>query len=405
MKSPILLLLYCFLLSPVFSQQKNEFTWADNVARTAPDSVRVTPAALSSWFSSRLNTQRDLIRAIYCWTATHISYDVANMYVTNTSDNHAAIVLKTMGDRRAVCQGYAEVFNELCSRSGIRSYVIHGYTRQNDKIAGLPHAWVVAIIDSNWYFFDPTWASGYVEEGKFFRRFTSDYFMVAPSRQIRSHMPYDPIWQCLNHPYNSADFYKGPPAAKGDTVWFSYADSIAAYEALSPWQQNIATLRRLEKSGIVNNALFEYARYLRQNIEIYKINMEIDVRNREVEKQRQVVDHFNQAANHYNMAVLLFNDYINYYNHQFKPAKPDAEIRHMFDTCDNELKRSADLLAGIPAGDENLGANMAALAGSILDMQKKVSEQELWLRNYFGTSKTFRRDLFKKYTFLGVPLN
>jgi transglutaminase/protease-like cytokinesis protein 3 len=405
-KSIFLILSICSCLLPAaISQPKSEFTKPDNIARTAPDSAEWNPGTLASYFQANLTNQRDLARAAYCWTATHIAYDVAGMYTTNVSDNPAAIILKTMGDRKAVCQGYAEVFHELCARCGITSYVIHGYTRQNGNIGGLPHAWVVAVIDSNWYFFDPTWAAGYIENAKFVKRFTGEYFMVTPQKQIRSHMPYDPIWQCLNHPFNSSDFYNGKLAANGDSTWFSFPDSISAFLSLSGNEQNVATLRRVEKNGIVNNTLLEYARYLRHNIDVYNINQEIDARNKEVARQRKVVDRFNQAANHYNRAVSLFNDYINYYNRQFKPAKPDSEIRMMIDTCDHELKRAGNMLATLPPGDENLRENIVALSGSILDMEKKVNDQQLWLRNYFSTSKPFRSGQFKKYTFFGVPVN
>jgi hypothetical protein len=406
MKSSLLLLLLFLLLLPAaYTQPKSEFTKADNIARSVPDSVAQSPASLSSFFKSRLTSQRDLVRAIYTWTATNISYDVANMYTINTSDNPAAVVLKTMGDRKAVCQGYAEVFRELCANCGIESYVIHGYTRQNGAIAGMPHAWVVAVVDHLWYFFDPTWGSGYVEGGRFVKRFTADYFMVAPVRQIRSHMPYDPMWQCLFRPFTSSDFYNSKQVPKTDTSLFMFADSIAVYLTMSKEQQNAATLRRVEKNGIVNNSLFEYARYLRQNNEIYKINREIDQRNREIERQGKVVDQFNIAVNHYNASVSLFGDYISYYNRQFKPMKPEAVIRHMVDTCDRELKIAANLLAGLVMDDEKLKRNMSDLAPSILDMQKKVREQQLFLQNYFGTAKPFRSDLFRKSSFFGVPIN
>ncbi len=406
MKSSLLVLLLFFLiLRAAHPQPKSEFAKADQMAASVPDSVAQDPGSLSSFFNARLPRQRDRVRAIYAWTATHIAYDVANMYTANASDNPAAVVLKTLSDRKAVCQGYAEVFRELCANCGIQSYVIHGYTRQNSVIAGLPHAWVVAVVDSLWYFFDPTWGSGYVENGRFVKRFTAEYFMVAPVRQIRSHMPYDPLWQCLFHFYTAADFYNGKPGSKTDTDRFMFADSIAAYLALTKEEQNAATLRRVEKNGIINNPLSEYARYLRQNSQVYATNREIDLRNREMERQRQVVYQFNVAVNHYNASVRLFGLYIDYYNHQFKPMKPEVVIRQMVDTCDRELKTAANLLAGVVMEDELLKRNMSDLAPNILDMQQKVREQQLFLRLYFDTAKPLRSDLFRKYSLFGVPLN
>jgi hypothetical protein len=391
------LLIFLFFIpnAGLFSQQVREFYHLDRMARMVPDSAEQNTGALSSYFLSQTMNQQELVRLIYCWIANNIAYDVESMFTTYASDDANKLAEKTMSGRKAVCQGYAELFHDLSSKVGIESYVVHGYTRQNGEIARLPHAWVVAVIDKKWVFFDPTWAAGFVEKKRFVKRFSDEYFMVPPSRNILTHMPYDPIWQCLSFPFSSSDFYNGKRAASSDTTFFSFPDSIEVYCSLSKNQQNIACLRRVENNGIVNNALSQYARYLLKSIEIYNLNREIDARNQEVEKQRIVYEQFNSAVNHYNLSVSLFGDYLNYFNRQFTPIMSDSAIWEMVDICDKELQKSRSLLTGLKDPDENLENSISALTESMLDMQTKIQEQKNWLKKYLETPIKNRSRLFK----------
>lgn len=390
--------LTCALVFAVFvlcSQQVNNPANLDHIARLIPDTAEKTPETLAAYFLSKGKNQYELARLIYVWIAVNIAYDVEGMYTTNVTNNLKGLVDQTFSRKRAVCQGYAELFRDLCSRTGIESYVIHGYTRQNGEVAKLPHAWIVAIIDKKWVFFDPTWAAGYVEHKRFVRRFTDEYFMVAPARNILTHMPYDPIWQCLSHPYSSTDFYNGKRSKSSDTTFFSFPDSIHLYVSLPKNEQEIATLRRVERNGIVNNTLSEYARYLYKNIEVFNLNREIDERNREVERQRVIYQKFNLAVNHYNEAVNLFSDYLDYFNHQFTPTIPDSAIWERVDTCDRELFTARSLLNSLKEPDENLEKPIGALFESMVDLQTKIQEQKIWLNKYLATPKKNRNRLFR----------
>jgi hypothetical protein len=304
------------------------------------------------------------------------------------------IIIETLRDKKAVCQGYSEVFHELCVTAGIESYVVRGYTKQNGHVTSIPHAWVVARIDTSWYFFDPTWGSGFITNDQFTKKFTLEYFMVRPSVFIKTHMPFDPLWQCLYYPLNSGNFYQGAFPKKDSAGYFSYPDSIAAYQLLPKTDQVTAALRRLEKNGIVNNGILEYQRYLQQSIEVDRLN-------RQYEIQNQKVTRFNAAVNHYNAAAFMFNDYINYWNRQFKPTRPDAQIRAMLDSCDIHLAQSRKILAAIDPGEETLAKNMEMLATPVNDIQKRVDEQKQFLRDYFSTSKALRPKLFGKYSWMG----
>ena len=398
MNKRVFFALLCFsCLISAYAQTVPDYTRPDAIAKASPDSSENSIASLSDYFKANLTSPKELIRAFYYWTANEIAYDVENMFTFRSSDNPATVISETLQKRKAVCQGYAAVFHELCENAGIESYVVLGYTKQNGNVVNMNHAWVIARPDTGWYFFDPTWGSGFITNGQFTRKFTGEYFMIKPASFIKSHMPFDPLWQCLFYPFSSGDFYLGIPPKKESTKYFNYQDSIGFYNGLSKPEKQAAALRRIEGNGVVNNSVFEYQRYLKQNLEIDRIN-------RLNEAQNELVNAFNRAVNNYNSAAFLFNDYINYWNRQFKPVRPDAEIRHMLDTCDFHLAQTRKILAEIHPKEETLIKNMEMLAKPVEDIQRQVDEQKIFVREYLGTSKNLRPTMFRKYTWLGVPV-
>ena len=86
------------------------------------------------------------ICGIYTWITANISYDVENMYRIKYDIKPGELAEKTFITRKAVCQGYSELFNELCQEAGITSFVVNGYTKQNGEISSMGHAWVVGIF-------------------------------------------------------------------------------------------------------------------------------------------------------------------------------------------------------------------------------------------------------------------
>ena len=153
-----ILLLIC-QLKPFTLQSQGEgfFNTADSVAGSIPAGVSRDIETLSEYFLGRLSHKPDLIRAFYRWITGEISYDVANMYTPPAISDPEKLIRETLRSRKAVCQGYAELFHALCRSAGIETYLVTGYTKQYGQVMPLNHTWVVAGTDSGWYFTDPTW--------------------------------------------------------------------------------------------------------------------------------------------------------------------------------------------------------------------------------------------------------
>lgn len=367
----------------------NDYTATDKIALQAPD-VK-TADELAGYINDHFKTDQEKVRAIFIWVASNIEYDLQNMFAINFYEKREEKITKALLNKKGICEHYAAIFNDVCGKTGIKSFVVEGYTKQNGFADYIPHAWCAALVDESWFLFDPTWGSGYVSNGQFVRKINNSYFKASPSALIRSHMPFDYLWQFLNYPVTNQEFYEGQVQANTSKPFFSYPDSIKAYEAQSHIEQLEASAVRVEKNGMKNSLIFDRLRHLKMELEH--------------DRQSTTVGLYNNAVVDYNTGINDFNEFIQYRNKQFSPVKPDAEIRAMLDKADQKLKQAATLLNQIKNPDANLAAIIVTLKKSLEDAATPVREQQEWLKKYFSKSKSGRRSMFYKVTWVRIPLN
>jgi len=385
-------LLFALALSAslmAYAQEEDAFIHTEKIFKNAPDSVFKSTTSFAAYLEKRFVHDEDILRGIFVWITKSVSYDVENMYRIHYDEQPGELAEKTFITRKAICQGYAELFNDLCHQTAIQSYVVHGYTKQNGEISNAGHAWIVAKSNETWYCFDPTWGAGYILEGIFVRSFSPEYFMINPEEFIASHMPLDPMWQCLDQPFSVQDFYLGQKKQEKYDRNYSFSDSINDYLQLTRIEQYEVTLRRIEENGIRNNVILDYARFLEQTLEN-------EDHRKKYEYQKQMVEKLNEAAVHYNAGANQFNRYISFYNRQFKPVIPDIEIRQMLDTSDIELNNSKRILMGIDPFNQEMKQNINQLTVVVTDMLYNIDIQKGFLQKYLSTSKAYRGLLFRK---------
>jgi transglutaminase/protease-like cytokinesis protein 3 len=175
----------------------------------------------------------DRAAAIYTWMASNIRYDakaffsgrvqrIAHFSYRNEAEKYQKeqelrdeLASKTLKTKKAVCQGYAELFRLLCQACAIQCEVISGFSRTglNDigKARSAPdHAWNAIRINDKWILADATWGAGYVDykSRKFVPNFTSAYFDVKPTVFAYSHFPEDEQWNFTALTLN--DFWEQP---------------------------------------------------------------------------------------------------------------------------------------------------------------------------------------------------
>ncbi|MDB5252794.1 MAG: hypothetical protein JWP27_1963 [Flaviaesturariibacter sp.] len=227
----------------------------DRLIDDAVESVTArTPDSLAVRLTSRYSTDREKVRAIFRWVSGHITYDMDHFdraarlarYKASRPDTtyegrslNERIAYGVLKRRKAVCDGYARLFQSLCETAGIRCIMITGYARSEGDHVNTPfvanHSWNAVYIDSSWQLLDATWASGYVVSNtdSFVASFDESYFLTPPSVFIRNHYPEDLEWTLLTNPPALPEFDQAPyrPAAFLKYRIASYSPGTGVIEA------------------------------------------------------------------------------------------------------------------------------------------------------------------------------
>ncbi|MDR0385856.1 MAG: hypothetical protein LBH60_07240 [Prevotellaceae bacterium] len=267
--------------------------YIDSITRLCPAQYTQSAEKIAEYIAKKFHSDSDRLRAAYSWVAQHISYDVDKMYAGITYKHESDVVKQVLRSRKTVCFGYVVTFKAITESLGLQITVVRGYTKQNGKIAAIPHTWCAVRSGNEWKLIDPTWSAGYLSSGVFHKRFNDKWFMVKPDEIIKSHFPFDPVWQFSYFPVNSNEFAAGIHADSTTSRFFDYRDTIMRIEKLPEKEQLAAENRRIILSGnsnrmaakhiAGNQAIIEYAIHS-ENVEIY-----------------------NRAVNLYNMSSSLYN--------------------------------------------------------------------------------------------------
>ena len=77
----------------------------------------------------------------------------------------------------------------------------------------------------------------------------------------------------------------------------------------------------------------------------------------------------------------------------------------MVDLADKSLSSSREKLKEIKNPDSNTANSITQLNKSIDEAVLNLNEQKAFLEKYFKTGKLFRKSLFYKFSWMGIPLN
>jgi transglutaminase/protease-like cytokinesis protein 3 len=373
------------------AQKNNEYSAIDKVMVQIPDSLTKTTQGIADYVKLNFSKSNDQSRAIFIWIAKNIQFDIDNMFAINFYQKTNEIIDKVLSTRKGICMSYAELFNDIANKAGVKTYVISGYTKQNGFVDYIPHAWCASMIDSVWFLFDPTWGSGYIQNGKFVKQINNYYYKTKPEQIVKSHMPFDPLWQFLNYPITNQEFYEGKTQVNNKKDFFNFEDTLQRFEKQSEIEQLIGSSNRIEKNGVKNSLVFDRLQHNKREIEYYN--------------NKKVVDNYNSAVNSFNSGINLLNVFIDYRNKQFTPKRPDAEIKQMVDTVDYLFNQARVQLNTLKNPDLNLATSITQLNKSLNDATVNLNDQKAFVDKYLKAGKLTRKSLFTKYTWFGIPLN
>lgn len=170
---------------------------------------------LSADLTAGYTTDEEKVRAIFIWITNNISYDCSEYhsrkdmnvrFTYKTQEEldakrqkfYSDYAMKVLRGKRAICEGYAVLFQELCKQNNIPCEIVVGRVSNNtnkiERVRGKKnfstnHAWDKVKISGVWYYLDPTWASGYCDKGvkKFTKSFNAYYYLTPTDKLFLTH--------------------------------------------------------------------------------------------------------------------------------------------------------------------------------------------------------------------------
>lgn len=324
-----------------------------SVARTMrqiPDSLTYSTDDIAGYINRHLTSPREKSRAAFTWITRNIRYNFDSILTNTLYETPAEISERILRTRTGVCLNFAHLYNEIANKIGVKSYVIQGYTRQNDRVDYLPHVWCASLIDTTWYIVDPTWR----------------IFMQKPLLVIRSHMPFDPLWQLINHPVRYDDFKKGDFRPK--QPYFGFADTLKAYEEATELEKAMAAARRIAQNGEGN--AFTAAK------------LRIHLGDIEYLRNKMAAERYDSAVNLYNKGIQLLNQFISQRNSQFSNDPDASHSVQLLDSSCRALQQARNMLNGAPAPDPNINHSVTQLKSAVAETIAACTAQKAFLELY-----------------------
>jgi len=368
-----LLTFFClfFTLFSATAQSSNEYNETDRVGINIPESQSNSTADIAAYVDSHFNTDAKKVRAIYIWVISHLNYSKANLHRIILNEDKDELVTVTMKRRKGVCENFAAVFNDICRKSNLKSFVVDGYTKQAGSVDRSSHAWCAVFINNQWSLYDPTWDAAYVKN--FSYPINTYYFQASPSLFIQTHMPFDPMFQLLDHPITYKEFNAGYTESLSNKSYFSYVDSIKAYELLNPFNSYSSAIKRIKNNGPLNTMT---------ETKVSQLKMEIEIINQDKDSVM-----YNGAVNDYNAAIAMFNNFLNYRNNQFKPAKTNTELESIFTNIYKLIASSRFKLTAVNNSEAIHTLDTGDIKFALDNLSKHVREQQIFLKNYLVSAK------------------
>jgi hypothetical protein len=368
-------ILFIFLFFTTGFVTGADYTKIDKHSESVPANLK-NVKDITRYLTKNLNSPSDRVRAIYYWMAHAIRYDVAKINTNATYTDPQQLVDDVLRTRKGVCANYSALFHACCQSAGIQSYIIEGYTRQYNKVMMMAHAWNAVNINGRFYNVDVTWAAGFIRGNTYTQQFRDNFFMITPNEFIKTHIPFDPIWQFSNNPVNHKEFESGDFTKLNKESNFNFQDSIEVRSGLNSMEKLMRENLRIQKSGL-NNAMIRTK--VMQN------------------KQKITTEKYNSAVINFNTGVKKYNDYIRYKNTQFDNLTlKDDVIVELLSSSRQWFKSADQTLSTISQDKSELNNSIHSMEKSIKGMMKSLDEEDSFVTKYVNTRKPGRMNLFYK---------
>lgn len=296
-----ILIIYFLFLGGVTSAQEGFMSYkVERAVNAMSGKEKESPETVAAYIKEKVNND-DISRAyaIYYFVTHHLEYNFAKTRRITLNASRNEIIEDALRDGVGICQHYAELFNAIALKLDLPSVVIPGYTKQEGKVVDVPHAWNGMQLNGDWYLFDPTWGAGYLQDKKYQSRFTMEYFMVKPEKMLKTHMPFDPLFQFVEEPVSHYSFSYGRKLDQPRRS-IDYKRAMRDYFRQTEAEKIEQAMTRIRQHGIINEMTEKYYNFLNQNFKVHYANKQIDVHNEAVQILNNVVRDYNAYADEKN---------------------------------------------------------------------------------------------------------
>ncbi len=306
-----------------------------------------------------LQFSEDSIKTVFDWIANNIRYDVKKLErieegknkpikgnFKTRSDYEKQLLKKVITHKKGVCQDYSILFDAMVNELGYESMIVKGYTKDkqgkiNHKIG---HTWNAVKVNNEWKLYDPTWGAGVVDGSRFKQQYNIKWYETPANEMVKTHMPYDPIWQLLDQPV-SYDEFKDSDYDGGKLNPIDFHQMISEHLSLSDTDQAQAELDRSKQMGKAINHVKKWHNNTEKRIQVSDTNDQVLDLSTASETMTEIVGEFNEYIDSKNKRFKT-NQWTIEYAKQRLPAMRNEtiDIKNIFedakDVKDTKMKRS-----------------------------------------------------------------
>ncbi len=226
----------------------------DQYAQHLPEAQATTLEKLAASLGTQAHSDEDKARLIFAWLTYHIAYDAGLLSSDTTQYYRRCLPEHVLKSRKAICQGYADLFTELATRMKLRASTVVGHARTWADTGDLltvanGHAWNAYQIAGTWHLADATWGAGgtLTDTNKFQQQFKPFWFDTPPAQMLFSHLPDSATWQLVLPTVTAAIYQNWPYIAPG---WFQLVSGESMRHALGTNLGQLDSLPEVQSSSL-----------------------------------------------------------------------------------------------------------------------------------------------------------
>ncbi len=257
--------------------------------------------------------EQDSILSVYNWITENISQNVSRSKKSKdgakpkkrkgksskkeskpkTPQQMADLKLKRIINRKKGSSiEMATLFDAMVSSLGYRTQIIYGYTKnQEGEISDKEQAWNAVYTNGIWQLYDTSRGAGMISNRKFVKEYDPTWNNASPQKMIKSHMPYDPIWQLLKTPVSYDDFDKGGElkSDKGETAT---ATEVTTVFKQTGKQRLESMLERSLANGTGNELVTAFQETLKDDVYFYDYDQNVKLLEETKETYSNITEEF-----------------------------------------------------------------------------------------------------------------